>query len=346
MMLSVQPTLAPAQVRALMQASARPFPTTGGTITSGSPPPQCAAPQPIGSTQIDQLECYCTTSTCGAGMLDAGAAVRAAAGGGINYTGLFWQSPAGVAPGWGINLAHAGDQIFATWYTYDTMGNAWWLSMLATRPTPTGSVFSGPIYVDTGPPFNAFNGTANPTAIGYGQLAMTDSDNGTFSYTVNALSQNKALTRFDIGTGPRPACLYTAITPDFASATNYQGLWWAASGTEVGWGINFAHQGNAIYATWYTYDANNAPLWLSVLATSTGAGYSGTLYRSAGPAFSNYDGSQWSATAVGSATITFADGNHATFSYSTNGQDGLPPSNQNKAITRFAFGASGGTLCR
>ena len=28
---------------------------------------------------IDQLECYCTTTSCGAGMLDAGATVMAAA---------------------------------------------------------------------------------------------------------------------------------------------------------------------------------------------------------------------------------------------------------------------------
>ncbi len=346
MMLSAQPTMAPSQVRALLQATARPFPTTGGTITSGSPAPQCAAPQPIDAPQVDQLECYCTTSTCGAGVLDAGAAVRAAAGVSANYTGLFWQSPAGIAPGWGINFAHAGDQIFATWYTYDASGKAWWLSMLASRPGLTGNVFSGPIYVDTGPPFNAFNGSAVPTSIGYGQLTMTDADNGTFAYTVNGIAQIKPLTRFDVGTGPRPACIYTASTPDFATATNYQGLWWAADGTEAGWGINFAHQGNAIFATWYTYDANNAPLWLSVLATSSGSGYSGTLYRTAGPTFSNYDSSQWAATAVGTATIAFTDGNHATFEYSTNGQGGLPPATQSKQISRFAFAAAGGTICR
>jgi len=279
-------------------------------------------------------------------MLDAGAAVLAAGGASANYTGLFWQSPAGVAPGWGINFAHAGDQIFATWYTYDATGKAWWLSMLASRPLPTGSVFSGPIYVDTGPPFDAFTGAAVPTSIGYGQLSMTDADNGTFAYTVNGISQVKPLTRFDVGTGPRPTCVFTASTPDFAAASNYQGLWWAADGTEAGWGINFAHQGNAIFATWYTYDANNAPLWLSVLATSTGAGYSGTLYRTAGPTFNNYDSSQWAATAVGTATLTFADGNDATFAYATNGLDGLPSASQSKAITRFAFASSGGTLCR
>ena len=78
LMLSAQPALTPSDVRTLLQATARPFPTTGGDNGDGTPVPQCTAPRPAGVTQIDQLQCYCTTATCGAGMLDAGAAVRAA----------------------------------------------------------------------------------------------------------------------------------------------------------------------------------------------------------------------------------------------------------------------------
>ncbi len=73
LMLSVQPALAPADLRRLLQSSARPFPTSGGDNGDGTPVPVCRAPD--GS---DQQQCYCTTSTCGAGMLDAGAAVQAA----------------------------------------------------------------------------------------------------------------------------------------------------------------------------------------------------------------------------------------------------------------------------
>jgi serine protease len=78
LMLSAQPALNPGQVAVLLKATARPFPTTGGDNGDGSVVPVCVAPQPIGATQIDQAQCYCTTTTCGAGMLDAGAAVRAA----------------------------------------------------------------------------------------------------------------------------------------------------------------------------------------------------------------------------------------------------------------------------
>src|SRR6185369_5405466 len=38
---------------------------------------------------------------------------------------------------------------------------------------------------------------------------------------------------------------------------NYQGLWWKSpGGSESGWGINFAHQGDTIFASWFTYDVN------------------------------------------------------------------------------------------
>ena len=70
-MLSAQPSLTAAQVKSTLQATARPFPTTGGTAGI----PTCTAP---GTAAQD--ECYCTTTTCGAGMLDAHAALLAVNG--------------------------------------------------------------------------------------------------------------------------------------------------------------------------------------------------------------------------------------------------------------------------
>ncbi len=80
LMLSVQPTLTPSALRALLQMTARPFPTTGGDNGDGTPVPQCTVPQFSGGAPVDQLQCYCTTATCGAGMLDTGAAVVGALG--------------------------------------------------------------------------------------------------------------------------------------------------------------------------------------------------------------------------------------------------------------------------
>ncbi len=78
LMLSVRPALTPQQVRQILQATTRGFPTTGGDNGDGTPVPVCNVPQynALG-TPIDQLQCYCTTYTCGAGMLDAGAALSA-----------------------------------------------------------------------------------------------------------------------------------------------------------------------------------------------------------------------------------------------------------------------------
>ncbi|MBI5718539.1 MAG: S8 family serine peptidase [Burkholderiales bacterium] len=79
LMFSQNAALTVAQAKTLLQGTARPFPTTGGT--AGVP----ACPMPASGVQ--QLECYCPNPgaanypLCGAGMLDAGGAVNAAATG-------------------------------------------------------------------------------------------------------------------------------------------------------------------------------------------------------------------------------------------------------------------------
>ncbi|MEP6505768.1 MAG: S8 family serine peptidase, partial [Betaproteobacteria bacterium] len=72
LMLSAAPTLTNSQVVSILKSTARPFPTVSDTVPN---PAVCTAP----SSSTVQDECICTTSTCGAGMLDAGAAVTAAA---------------------------------------------------------------------------------------------------------------------------------------------------------------------------------------------------------------------------------------------------------------------------
>ncbi len=269
----------------------------------------------------------------------------------VNYQGLWWAT-GGTESGWGINFAHQGDRIFGTWYTYDATGKAWWLSMLASRTAPAGSTYSGPIYVDSGPPFDHFAGSATPMPVGIGTLTFSDANNGIFAYTVSATSpatiETKAIARYDLGTGPQPICSFSAAAPDFAAANNYQDLWWAAGGSEPGWGINFAHQGNTVFATWYTYDVDGTPLWLSTLAPRVGTShvYAGPLVRTSGPRFDNYKTSDLKPNqTVGTATFTFANGNSATFAYTVTGiATGVVT--QSKSITRFLFAAAGGTLCQ
>jgi len=258
----------------------------------------------------------------------------------VNYEGLWWNAPAASESGWGINFAHQGDTIFATWFTYDTTGKAWWLVMTATQSAP--NVFSGTLFQTHGPAFNAvpFSPAAVvPTSVGAGTLTFSDASNGTFAYTVNGISQTKAITRQVFG--PLPTCTFGA-QPNLALATNYQDLWWAApAASESGWGINFTHQGDTIFATWFTYDLDGTPLWLVATTNKTAAGvYAGTLFRTTGPAFNAmpFNPAEVVATPVGTATLTFADGNDAMFAYTVNGVS------QTKAITRQVFRAPG-TVC-
>ncbi|WP_457350699.1 S8 family peptidase [Roseateles sp. P5_D6] len=72
LMASVRPGLTSAEATQILKSTARPFPTSGGGSAADGNPPQCKAP-----SATAQDECYCTTSTCGAGMVDAAAAVAA-----------------------------------------------------------------------------------------------------------------------------------------------------------------------------------------------------------------------------------------------------------------------------
>jgi len=257
-----------------------------------------------------------------------------------NYEGLWWAAPASSESGWGINFAHQGDTIFASWFTYDLTGKGLWLVMTAPKTAP--NTYSGTLYTTTGPAFNAVPfspAQVTATAVGNGTLTFSDANDGNFAYTVNGIAQNKAITRQVFG--PVPSC--ATATGSLAAATNYQDLWWAApAGSESGWGINFTHQGDTIFATWFTYDVDHSPMWLVVTAPKTAPGvYSGTLYRTTGPAFNAvpFNPANVVATAVGNATFTFSDGNNATFAYTVNGIS------QNKAITREVFN-NPGTVCQ
>ncbi|MBT9491609.1 MAG: S8 family peptidase [Paucibacter sp.] len=70
LMISVRPSLTSAEILSILKKTSRPF-VAGGPGTAAVA--QCVAPN-----ASEQTECFCTTSTCGAGMLDAAAAVAAA----------------------------------------------------------------------------------------------------------------------------------------------------------------------------------------------------------------------------------------------------------------------------
>lgn len=261
-----------------------------------------------------------------------------ATGGGVaNYTDLWWNP---AEPGWGVNLNHQGDKVFATWFTYDSDGAGMWLVI----PDASGSAerMTGTIYRATGVPLQQINGA--PAAnfplpdVGSGTFQFADANRITFSYTLDGVSQVKSLQRQAISSTTR--CVETRGTR--VHATNYQDLWWNAS--EPGWGINLTHQGEIIFATWLTYGATGRGQWLvaSDLRRQPTGEFRGRLYRTTGRAFDQIDGAAavtGPAIDVGEMTIAFADGEHGRIDYMVDGVS------QSKSITRQLFGATA-PLCQ
>jgi hypothetical protein len=332
-------------ITAVVSSDTKQFPVTSstcnGTIAVGA---SCNVNLAFSPSAVGDQIAAVTILSNGAGnpqSITVTATGTAASVPAANYEGLWWKSPAGSESGWGINLAHQGDVIFATWFTYDVTGKGWWLSMTANKSSD--KVYSGTLFQTTGPPFNAvpFEPTqVTAVAVGVGTLTFTDTSSGTFAYTVNGVTQSKPLTRQVFG--PMPTCTFGAQT-NLALATNYQDLWWASPpGSESGWGVNLTQQGDTIFATWFTYDFDRTPLWLTVTAPKTGPGvYAGSLMRTTGPAFNAFpfNPTKVVATVVGTASFTFSDGNTASFFYAVNGVA------QTKPITREVF-RSPGTVCQ
>jgi murein DD-endopeptidase MepM/ murein hydrolase activator NlpD len=254
-----------------------------------------------------------------------------------NYTDL-WLNAAEL--GWGINVSHQGETFFATWFTYDADGAGMWLVM--PEGTGTATRKSGTLYRATGIPLANIDGAAAAhfplPEVGVGTFEVVDTSTLRFSYTVNGISQVKTLQRQVFAAPTR--CVETRTGR--AHSTNYQDLWGNAS--EPGWGLNIAHQGDTMFATWFTYGASGRGQWLvgSDLRRQATGEFRGRLYRTTGRAFDQITADSvltGSPVDVGEATLTFQDGENGRFDYTVDGVT------QSKAITRQRFGATT-PLCR
>jgi hypothetical protein len=259
----------------------------------------------------------------------------------LNFQALWWRAPAESESGWGLNITHQGDTLFATWFTYDLDGSGMWLVASDARKIGENA-YSGTLYRTTGPAFDSavFNGQIGVTPVGMASFTFTDANNGTFSYAVGSVMQSKAITR-QIYSSPVATCVAGGTA---GPTPSYQDLWWRSpAGSESGWGVNITHQGDILFATWFTYAAGGRGMWLVMsngMRTAAGT-YTGALYRTTGPAFSvaQWNVSEVKVTPVGTATFTFADGANGTFAYTLDGVS------QTKAITRQVY-STPATVCR
>src|SRR5262245_28935154 len=166
----------------------------------------------------------------------------------INYTALWWNP---AESGWGININHQGDILFATLFTYEATGSVMWLVMSNGARLINGTSFSGLLYRTTGSPFNANPfppiGPSNITEVGTMSLAFSGENNGMLTYTVNGASVTKMIQRQVYGAR---AANCVSATGSRTGLTNYQDLWWIP--VESGWGVNVTHQDNTLFATLFT----------------------------------------------------------------------------------------------
>jgi hypothetical protein len=258
-----------------------------------------------------------------------------------SYEGLWLKAD---ESGWGLNIAHQGSILFVTWFTYDVDGSGMWLVMSSGTST-FANTFSGTLYRTRGTAFNvvpwpAVSYPADYTLVGTLTLSFTDANNGTMTYTVGGVTQSKPIKRFIFATGGTN-CVLTDVPP---AAPNYQDLW--VESPQIagqGWGVNISHQGDTLFATWFTYQAGGKGQWLVMSngAKTPQGTYTGALQRTTGPAFSAvpFNPGLVTRSTVGSASFTFTDNNNGIFSYTLDGVS------QSKPITRYVF-STPATICQ
>jgi hypothetical protein len=126
-----------------------------------------------------------------------------------------------------------------------------------------------------------------------------------------------------------------AFTVDTSTANgSMSGLWGHPS--ESGWGGTITQQYGKIFAAFYTYESDGAPVWYSVSdCPLNGSGCSGELYKVTGgvPLTSAWNSANIALTPVGNARFSFTDTNNGTVSFTVNGLSG------SKQIARFIFAA-------
>ena len=210
LMLSAAPNLTNAQVVNILRSTARPFPTSSDTTPQ---PPVCTVPT---SSSPVQDECICTTGTCGAGMLDAGAAVTAAA---ALSTGSAptWTAPTAVAAPTSVSVAVRGTA------TIDGSGSTPGSS--GVTPTYQWSIADGSTAFTLGTTTGSSVVITGAT-VGTGtlRLTVTDPTSGLTSSTTVAVTVTAAVTTSGGGTGGGGGGGGGAANPAWLAALALAGL--------------------------------------------------------------------------------------------------------------------------
>lgn len=250
-----------------------------------------------------------------------------------------WWNP--NESGWGVFTLDQGNVLAAGWFTFDTDGEPVWFLLPNATAQADGS-FASPILRYTGTPLAQITGAANdaPSAIGTGKLRFLGRDLMNFEFVIGGVAQTKQLVRFAFG--DRDLACMPSPQASRAGATNYSDLWY--SPTSPGWGVHMSHVDNSLFATWYTYDTDReATYMLAPTTRQSGNTFTGTVFDFPNgtpyPQINGTIASGGAASSVGTATLSFSNGENATFSYTVNGVS------QSKALQRLVVGSVPG-ICQ
>ena len=116
-----------------------------------------------------------------------------------NYQDLWWNPD---ESGWGINIVHQGNIIFATLFTYSETGRDKWFVASGLARQADGS-FTGGLYSTTGAAYNANPWTGFQfQQVGNMTLQFTNGETGTLVYNVGTQVVTKQITRQLFAAGP------------------------------------------------------------------------------------------------------------------------------------------------
>lgn len=137
---------------------------------------------------------------------------------GIDYTDL-WYNP--VEAGWGINLVHQYNTIFATMFVYEADRSPHWF--VASEMNGSGTSYSGTLFQTSGPGYQgAWTGGVTVPAVGSISINFTSANTATMSYTANGVVITKSITRQTFRTNNIAGAYYGGFSGTASGCTQGQ----------------------------------------------------------------------------------------------------------------------------
>lgn len=160
----------------------------------------------------------------------------------VNPLPGMWFNPA--RDGHGLDIQIAGEQLFATWFTYDETGLPVWY--LASGPFD-GAKWEAELlkFTSLGTKADGKLETAS-ASVGTASLEFLDSRNAQLSYEIEGTAGAEPITP-----------LIVADTPPVENLTGHY-----FSRNDPGWGYTLNTQGRQVFAVLYYYDNRGRPRWV------------------------------------------------------------------------------------